>query len=162
MEVYLERVELGPLLRDVVTIIGPLVEKNSNRLSVSVADDLGAIDADVTKLRQALLNLLSNACKFTQEGRVELEARRERRGDGEVVLISVADSGIGMSEEQLSRLFQPFVQADASTTRRFGGTGLGLAITRRFCQMMGGDVEVASVDGKGSRFTIVLPAPPPA
>ena len=110
-------------------------------------------------MRQTLLNLLSNACKFTDHGTVELTARRERNGGGEEWLVfTVGDTGIGMTPEQMARLFEAFAQADASTSRRYGGTGLGLAITRRFCRMMGGDVEVASEPGRGSTFTARLPA----
>ncbi|HVO36351.1 MAG TPA: ATP-binding protein, partial [Gemmatimonadales bacterium] len=121
---------------------------------------------DLVKVRQTLLNLLSNACKFTEHGTITLTADREGNGGGDWLVFRVADSGIGMTPEQMGRLFEAFAQADASTSRKYGGTGLGLAITRRFCQMMGGDVQVASGPGKGSTFTVRLPAtldvPPPA
>jgi signal transduction histidine kinase len=111
-------------------------------------------------VRQSLMNLLSNACKFTEHGTIRLSIWRSTpQDDGrDAVFFEVADTGIGMDDEQLARLFQPFTQADASTTRKYGGTGLGLAITRRFCQLMGGDVVVASEPGHGSRFTMMLPS----
>jgi CheY-like chemotaxis protein/anti-sigma regulatory factor (Ser/Thr protein kinase) len=115
--------------------------------------------ADPLRLRQIVLNLLSNACKFTERGTVSLEARREREDTGDWITVSVADTGIGMAPEQLARLFQEFSQADTSITRKYGGTGLGLAISRRLCRMMGGDITVASTPGQGSRFTLRVPAP---
>jgi CheY-like chemotaxis protein/anti-sigma regulatory factor (Ser/Thr protein kinase) len=135
-----------------------MVEKNANTLHIERAPDLGAMHADEIKVRQGLFNLLSNAAKFTQEGNITLDARRELMDGSEWIVFRVADTGIGMSPEQILKLFQNFTQADASTTRKFGGTGLGLALTRRFCQMMGGDVTVHSVPGEGSVFTIKLPA----
>ena len=136
-----------------------MVGKNGNRLTTAVADDLGVLHADATKVRQVVLNLVSNACKFTHAGTVHLSATRETDGAGvDWVTFTVADTGIGMTAEQAGRLFQPFTQGDASTTRKYGGTGLGLAISRRFCQMMGGDVTVASEAGVGSTFTARLPA----
>ena len=177
MELYLETFDVAHLVRDATTVIRPLVERNGNTLVVSCPDDIGTMHADQTKVRQALLNLLSNAAKFTDHGLIELRvASSESRvvSDGEIdpslatrypplatrysLLFTVSDTGIGMTDEQLSRLFEAFSQADASTTRRFGGTGLGLAITRHFCQMMGGDVTVESEYGVGSTFTISLPA----
>src|SRR5690606_28535727 len=127
-------------------------------LKVECAPETGTIHADMTKLRQVLFNLLSNASKFTQNGLIQLTCERQARSAGDEVIFRVTDSGIGMNEEQLSRLFQDFTQADSSTTRKHGGTGLGLAISRRFCQMMGGDITVTSEVGKGSTFTVVLPA----
>ncbi|QUW04059.1 response regulator [Chloracidobacterium validum] len=158
MDVYFETFDIGRLVRDVASIILPLVEKNGNQLEVSCPSDIGELYADVTKLRQALFNLLSNAAKFTHQGKISLDVARERRAGGEWVRFTIFDTGIGISEEQLARLFQAFTQADASTTRKYGGTGLGLAISRRFCQMMGGDILVSSVVGEGSTFTIELPA----
>jgi signal transduction histidine kinase len=114
--------------------------------------------ADLTKLRQALFNLLSNACKFTERGKVSLTVTRESAAGGDVLVFAVSDTGIGMTPEQMTRLFEEFAQADASTTRRFGGTGLGLALSRRLCRMMGGDITVRSEPGRGSTFTIRLPA----
>src|SRR5262249_27381604 len=136
---------------------GPLAAKNRNSFEVVSAPDIGTMRSDLTKVKQSLLNLLSNSCKFTTDGKVRLDAWRSRTDAGEMVSFRVTDTGIGMSEEQIARLFQAFTQADASTTKRFGGTGLGLAITRHFCAMLGGDVTVASAVGKGSTFTIEIP-----
>ena len=158
MELYLESANVRPFLEDVVSLIRPLIEKNLNTLVIAAAEDLGAIRVDVTKLRQSLLNLLSNANKFTEKGEVRLAAAREVGEQGEWLRFDVSDTGIGMTPEQKARLFESFSQADASTTRRFGGTGLGLAISRRFCRMMGGDITVESEYGKGSTFTIRIPA----
>jgi CheY-like chemotaxis protein len=144
---------------DVATTIAPLVEKNANRLEVRCADGVGRMHSDLTRTRQILLNLLSNACKFTQRGTIGLAAERERAADGtEWIVFRVSDSGIGMTPEQMAKLFEAFSQADASTSRHYGGTGLGLAITRRFCRMMGGEVTVESAAGRGSTFTVRLPA----
>ncbi len=160
MELYLETFDLRSTVDDVVTTIEPLVAQNGNMLEVKCDPDLGAMRADMIKVRQALLNLLSNASKFTDHGAVRLEVRRERSrtGGGDEYVFDVSDTGIGMTPEQQSKLFEAFSQAEASTTRRFGGTGLGLAITRRFCEMMGGRIEVKSEHGRGSTFTIRLPA----
>ncbi|HLH14188.1 MAG TPA: response regulator, partial [Solirubrobacteraceae bacterium] len=154
MELYLETFDVATVVQDVVSTIQPLVQRNANTLEVRCADDLRTMRADVTKVRQALFNLLSNASKFTERGTIRLEAARA----GAWLRFSVADTGIGMTPEQVERVFEPFTQADASTTRKFGGTGLGLAITRRFCQLMGGDVAVESAVGHGTTFTITLPA----
>jgi signal transduction histidine kinase len=158
MDLYLESAAVQPFLGEVASLVRPLIEKNSNTLVIAADGDLGAMHADVTKLRQSLLNLLSNASKFTEKGDVRLAAARERAQDGEWLRFDVSDTGIGLTPEQKGRLFQSFTQADASTTRRFGGTGLGLAISRHFCRMMGGDITVESEYGKGSTFTIRIPA----
>ena len=160
MELYLETFEVGPLVRDVAAVLEPLAQKNANRLEVQCAPDVGAMRADLTKLRQALFNLLSNACKFTEQGVVTVSVTREAAtaDGGDSIVFAVRDTGIGMTPEQMARLFEEFGQADASTTRRYGGTGLGLAISRRLCRMMGGDITVASEPGRGSTFTIRLPA----
>jgi signal transduction histidine kinase/DNA-binding response OmpR family regulator len=158
MELYLERFDLPDVLTDIAAVIQPLAEKNGNRLEVRYEPSVGSMRADLTKLRQALFNLLSNACKFTDHGTVTLAVTREVTEGGDWVRFDVSDTGIGMTAEQLSRLFQEFSQADATTTRRYGGTGLGLALSRRLCRMMGGDVTVASEPGRGSTFTIRLPA----
>jgi signal transduction histidine kinase len=158
MTLHLETFDLGGLIKDVVAMMPPLVQKNNNKLVVEAGDDLGSVRADVTRIRQCLLNLLSNACKFTKQGTVTLSVKRQPALGGEWVFIQVADSGIGMTPEQLTKLFEVFSQADASMTREYGGTGLGLAITRRFCRMMGGEVTAQSESGKGSTFTMVLPA----
>jgi hypothetical protein len=153
MTLHLEDFEVATLVKEVVGTIQPLVAKNGNKLVVTVADGCGAMRADLTKTRQTLLNLLSNASKFTDKGAVELVVS----ADAQEVRFQVRDTGIGMTEEQLGRLFEAFVQADSSTTRKYGGTGLGLAISRRFCRMMGGDIAVESELGKGSVFTVRLP-----
>ena len=159
LELFLETFEVRATVTDVATTVAPLVEKNANRLEIRCADDVGRMHADLTRVRQVLLNLLSNACKFTQRGTIGLSAGRERGADGsEWLVFRVQDSGIGMTPEQMAKLFEAFSQADASTSRHYGGTGLGLAITRRFCRMMGGEVSVASVAGQGSTFTVRLPA----
>jgi signal transduction histidine kinase len=137
----------------------PLAEQNHNRLTVNYASPGLTIFADTVKFRQSLLNLLSNACKFTENGVVSVEVKRPE-GDHRWTEVSVTDTGIGMTPEQQAPLFQPFTQGDASTTRRFGGTGLGLAISQRFCRMMGGEITVESEAGKGSTFTMRLPAVP--
>jgi ammonium transporter, Amt family len=163
MDLHVEIFRIPELIAGVVDTIRPLAEANGNSLEVNCPPDVGSMHADQSKIRQALLNLLSNACKFTTEGTIALEASRctagsDGDGDGPgAVVFRVRDTGVGMSLEQIGRLFQPFSQADASTTRKYGGTGLGLTITRRFCQMMGGDVDVASEPGLGTTFTIHLP-----
>ncbi|MDX1486682.1 MAG: response regulator, partial [Acidiferrobacterales bacterium] len=157
MELFLEDFDVPTLVRDVVSTVQPLVEKNANALQIDCADDLDKMHADLTKVRQALFNLLSNACKFTKQGTITLNVSKEAIEGGRWVRFRVADTGIGMTPEQMERLFQAFSQADASTTRQFGGTGLGLAISRKFCQMMGGDITVESTFGEGSTFTIHLP-----
>jgi CheY-like chemotaxis protein/anti-sigma regulatory factor (Ser/Thr protein kinase) len=142
----------------VVATIQPLVQQKGNRLLLEEEAGLGAMHADVTKVRQALFNLLSNASKFTEQGAITLAVAREVVDGVSWITFRVTDTGIGMTAEQLANLFQAFTQADASTTREYGGTGLGLVITRRFCQMMGGDVTVESAVGEGTTFTIRLPA----
>ena len=161
MEVFIEPIEVQALAEDVRLMVEPLAAKNSNTLVVTCAPDLGPFHCDVTKLRQSLLNLLSNACKFTSEGRVSLDIRRDPGSRGQI-LFAVSDTGIGMTEAQQARLFQAFQQADNSTTRKYGGTGLGLVITRSFARMLGGDVTVRSKSGEGSVFTLALPDAPPA
>jgi signal transduction histidine kinase/CheY-like chemotaxis protein len=169
MDLYLETFDLATMLHDVQTTVRPLVEKNANTLVVQYADTLGSMRADQTKVRQALFNLLSNACKFTRHGTISLTVSREAisassplasggTAGGDWITFRVSDTGIGISPEQMARLFQPFTQADALTTRQYGGTGLGLTITKRFCQLMGGDIAVESEVGQGSTFSIRLPA----
>ena len=158
MELFLEDFDVPALVRDIVATVQPLVEKNANTLDVDCADDLGEMHADLTKVRQALFNLLSNACKFTKQGTITLNVSRESVDGGRWLRFRVTDTGIGMTAEQMDKLFQAFSQADVSTTRQFGGTGLGLAISRKFCQMMGGDITVESAFGEGSSFTIHLPS----
>ncbi|HEY0035589.1 MAG TPA: response regulator [Longimicrobium sp.] len=158
MELFVERFDLAELIDEVASTVQPMVQKNANTLKVVRVAGLGEMRADQMKVRQALYNLLSNAVKFTEGGTITLDVNRQLMDRGEWIVFRVADTGIGLSDVQLSRLFLDFSQADASTTRRFGGTGLGLALTRRFCQMMGGDVSVESILGEGSVFTIKLPA----
>src|SRR3984885_5657874 len=158
MELFLETFDLAKMIDEVASTVRPMVEKNANTLHIQHAPDLGVMHADQLKVRQSLFNLLANALKFTREGNITLEADRQSMDGSGWIVFRVTDSGIGLRPEQIVKLFQDFTQADASTTRKFGGTGLGLALTRRFCQMMGGDVTVHSVAGEGSIFTIMLPA----
>jgi signal transduction histidine kinase/CheY-like chemotaxis protein len=158
MDIFLEEVHLSDLVVEVRSIIEPLAAANENRFDISAPPDLGTIRTDRTKLKQCLLNLLSNANKFTRQGDVSLTIRP----GGTAIAFVVADTGIGMTDEQQQRLFQAFSQADVSTTRRFGGTGLGLAITKHFCEMLGGGITVESAPGQGSTFTITLPDDDPA
>jgi signal transduction histidine kinase len=157
MELHLETFPLAPIIGDVGKTIEPMATKNANRIVIDCPADLGTMHADQTRFRQALLNLASNANKFSEKGTVTISAQPQRLDGRDMITIAVTDTGIGMTEEQMSRLFQEFSQADASTTRKFGGTGLGLAISRHFCRMMGGDIAVESKPGKGSTFTIRLP-----
>jgi signal transduction histidine kinase len=156
LELNPERVNLARLIDEVIGTAGQLAEKNQNRLVIEAQENLGALTADSMRLKQILLNLLSNACKFTKEGEVALRVRKVADGRDWVEL-AVADTGIGMTAEQQAKLFQDFTQADSLTARRYGGTGLGLAISRKLARMMGGDVTVASEPGKGSVFTVRLP-----
>jgi signal transduction histidine kinase len=157
MRLYLETFDIPQVVEEVAVTVRPVVEKNGNRLEIRCPPEIGQLREDITKVRQVLLNLLSNAAKFTQDGVVSLEVTRERSVEGNWVFFRVADTGIGMTPEQAARLFQPFTQADAETMRRYGGTGLGLALSKRFCRMMGGDIQVESRLGKGSTFTVRLP-----
>ncbi|MDC0834572.1 hypothetical protein AY599_11000 [Leptolyngbya valderiana BDU 20041] len=174
MQLYIEAFDLCALIEEVRVTLEPIMEKNGNTFTLECDENLGEIEADITKLRQVLLNLLSNAAKFTENGNVRLTVRRYRDGlEGEVgedidgesathrfgdrVVFKVTDTGIGMTPEQVAHLFEAFTQGDASTTRKYGGTGLGLTISKRYCQMMGGDIAVNSQVDVGSEFTIVLP-----
>ncbi len=171
MGINLETFDLQPIVEEIVTTLRPASEKNSNRVIVNLADDLGSMHADVTKVRQILFNLLSNACKFTDHGTITLDVVRQTR-DKDWITFRVSDTGIGMTPEQQFKLFQDFAQADSSIVRKYGGTGLGLAISSRFAQMMQGYIRVESKLGEGSTFTVELPAtvtavtadvtPPPA
>ena len=149
-------VSLAPLIDEVIGTAGQLAEQNKNRLVVESEENLGALTVDPMRLRQILLNLLSNACKFTKQGEVALRVRKVVNGRSGVEF-AVADTGIGMTPEQLAKLFEEFTQAEATTAQKFGGTGLGLAISRKLARMMGGDVTVTSEPGKGSVFTVRLP-----
>jgi GAF domain-containing protein/ActR/RegA family two-component response regulator len=156
LELNPQTVQLAPLINEVIGTAGQLAEQNKNRLVVDAQENLGALTVDALRLRQILLNLLSNACKFTKAGEVKLAARKVSNG-GSFVEFAVSDTGIGMTAEQQAKLFEEFSQADATTAQRFGGTGLGLAITRKLARMMGGDVTVASEPDKGSVFMLRLP-----
>jgi signal transduction histidine kinase len=157
MELQLEDFALAPLIDGVVKTIEPLAAKNENRMAVSCDAAIGTLRADAMRLRQALLNLMSNANKFTEHGTITVDARHAKENGRDWVTIAVADTGIGMTPEQMGKLFQEFSQASSTTASKYGGTGLGLAISRRFCQMMGGDITVESEPGRGSTFTIRVP-----
>jgi signal transduction histidine kinase len=156
LELNPQTVQLAPLIKDVIDTAGQLAEQNNNRLVVEAPKNLGALTVDPMRLRQILLNLLSNACKFTKAGEVKLAARKVSNGSN-FIEFAVSDTGIGMTSEQQAKLFEEFSQADRTTAQRFGGTGLGLAITRKLARMMGGDVTVTSEAGKGSVFTVRVP-----
>ena len=168
MTLYLEEFDVAKLVEEVAATVQPLVTKNGNTLELNCPADIGAMRADITKVRQTLFNLLSNASKFTERGVIRLAVaadvslRPSSAGSATLsraqLRFEISDTGIGMTPEQMSKLFQAFTQADASTTRKFGGTGLGLAISRKFCQLMGGDITVSSQPGQGSTFTVTLPA----
>lgn len=153
MELDIAEFAVIPLIENVTNVIKPLAMKKNNELLVAHRDELGTIISDETKIRQALLNLLSNACKFTERGTISFQTSRDQHW----IIFSISDSGIGMTEEQIGKLFNDFTQVDSSTTRKFGGTGLGLSISKRFCNLIGGEIEVASQPGKGSQFTVRLP-----
>ena len=158
MELNYDDYDLGQLVNQVCSTVQPLVAANRNRLVVDMPQQPGELRIDATRLRQVLFNLLSNAAKFTSDGTITLRVRRDTVAERQRVMFEVHDTGIGMTPEQLAKLFQPFVQADASTTRRYGGTGLGLVISRRLCRMMGGDVTAHSTPGAGSVFTAIVRA----
>jgi signal transduction histidine kinase len=157
MELHLGSFALAPLVDDVVKTIEPLAAKNGNQVAVHCDGEIGTMHADQMRLRQALLNLMSNANKFTERGTITIDARHGQENGRDWITLAVADTGIGMTPEQLGKLFQEFSQASSSTASKYGGTGLGLVISRRFCQMMGGDITVESEPGKGSVFTVRLP-----
>ena len=155
MEVYLEACDLHSLVQDVFTTVSPLVEANGNQLEVRSIE--GLITTDVTKLRQILLNLLSNASKFTKDGKIVFEINRNTRNFQEGYEFKIQDTGIGMTPEQIDKIFQPFTQADSSTTRKYGGTGLGLSIVKHGVMYLGGRVELESEEGKGTVVTVRFP-----
>jgi signal transduction histidine kinase len=158
MAIYLEVFDIFALIKDTVSTIQPIIQQKDNQLTLHISGQLGEINTDLTKVRQILFNLLGNAAKFTNHGEITLIAKREMMQDGKNwVIFSVIDQGIGMTQEQIDHLFQPFVQADSSTTRKFGGTGLGLAISKAFAKMLGGHISVSSEPNKGSIFTVYLP-----
>jgi signal transduction histidine kinase len=155
MTMFLEDFDVASLIRDADAIVRPLVEKNRNTFVIECPADIGTMHADLVKVRQVLFNLLSNSAKFTEGGTVTLTVGKQV--DEDTIRFAIRDTGIGMTEEQLGRLFEAFSQANAETSRKYGGTGLGLALSREFCRMMGGDIAVASVVGEGSTFTVILP-----
>lgn len=159
IEIHLEEFDVMDMIKHVSTTISPLVEKNKNTYHVNCSENLGNIYADITRVRQMLINLLSNACKFTENGTISLNTRREFSTTDNIdwIVFDIVDTGIGLSPDQIDKIFLEFTQADASTTRKYGGTGLGLSISQRFCRMMGGDITVLSELNKGSIFTIRLP-----
>jgi len=158
LEAFTEVFDVGAFINQVFDTAQPLMAKNGNRFRIERGEELGKACQDLTKLRQSLLNLLSNAAKFTHDGSITLRAEHNAQADGDWLIFSVSDTGIGIPADKLDHVFEEFSQADASTTRDYGGTGLGLAISRRFCQMLGGDLTVASKPGAGSTFTIRVPA----
>ena len=158
MDLALESFELGNFIDDVVATCQPLILNNGNELVVERGGELGTIVGDKTKLRQVVLNLLSNAAKFTKQGRVTLMLAREGAADGDWIRIAVRDTGIGISDDNRPKLFKNFSQLESYTSRSYGGTGLGLALSKNFCKLMGGDISVESEPGRGSCFTILVPA----
>ena len=156
MELYLESVNVTSALNDVVETAQPLADKKQNTIKVSIADDIDEMYTDLTRTRQVLLNLLSNSCKFTKNGVVSIDVRRQQDNSG-MIIFTVEDTGIGMDDEQLENIFEAFKQADLSTTKKFGGTGLGLTISKRCCDMLGGKISVSSEPGTGSIFKVTLP-----
>lgn len=157
MELSLESFDVSQLINDVVHTVMPLIEKNSNAFEIKKSEGLGRMHADPTKVRQILLNLLSNSAKFTHDGLIQLDVKKDRVFGMDTILFSVTDSGIGISEDQMKKLFNAFTQADQTTTKKYGGTGLGLVISKKFAEMMGGDIKVKSEFGVGSTFTVRLP-----
>lgn len=157
MEILAEKFDIESIVEEVANTVRPLAEKNGNKLEIQCADNIGTMNTDMTKVRQTLFNLLSNACKFTERGTIRLEAACDTVEAIDWLTLRITDTGIGMTEEQISRIFQPFSQAETRTTKKYGGTGLGLAITRQFCEMMGGEVTVKSKYGKGTTFSVRLP-----
>jgi hypothetical protein len=158
MELHLEDFGVARMVEDIASMIQPLAEKNGNRLAVTCDAETGTMHADLTKVRQVLFNLLSNACKFTEKGSVSLAVKRDASDGDAWLTFTVEDTGIGLNAEQLGRLFQEFSQADTTTARKYGGTGLGLALSRRLCRLMGGEITVKSEPDGGSTFTVRLPA----
>jgi signal transduction histidine kinase/CheY-like chemotaxis protein len=157
LDLYPEEIDVTTLIGELTKTTQPIADKNSNKLIIDCPADIGVMQADLTRVRQVLLNLLSNACKFTERGEIRFTAKSEADGSAKWLVFTVADTGIGMTEEQLGRLFQEFSQADSSTTRKYGGTGLGLAISQHLCRAMGGEITVKSAPGRGAVFTVRLP-----
>jgi signal transduction histidine kinase len=162
MELFYERFSVENILNEVLATVTPLAKKGGNKIEVIRDDNLGDMHSDITKLRQILLNLLSNACKFTHGGKIQLDVTLEQVQDQHWINFTVTDTGIGMSAEQIHRIFDQFSQADGSTTRKYGGTGLGLTISKHFCEMLGGEIKVTSQVSRGSKFIVRLPVNGPA
>jgi len=158
MEAFAEEIDIDILIDEVSSMVQPLIEKNANRIDIRRDSQLGSAHQDLTKIRQSLFNLLSNAAKFTREGNITLQVQRKQQGGLDWLTFAVSDTGIGIPADKIDHVFEEFSQADESTTRDYGGTGLGLAISRRFCRLLGGDIRVKSQPGKGSTFTMHLPA----
>lgn len=158
MDLFLETFPVAEMMNDVANTAVSLIEKNNNKSELVIAEDVGDLHADMTKIRQVLFNLISNAAKFTKEGTITLSASREMHDDLPWIRFAVSDTGIGIPEDKIDQIFEEFSQADESTTKDYGGTGLGLTLTKRFCEMMGGTIKVESVTGSGSTFIIMLPA----
>lgn len=156
-DLFYEQFSLPKLIEEVLHTALPLIEKNNNHLELSLSPQIDIIYADQAKVRQILLNLLSNAAKFTRQGKIHLVAQPDTPPQNNRIRLAVSDDGIGMTQNQIQRLFQPFVQVDSSTARKYGGSGLGLAISQKFCQMMGGQITVQSTIGQGTQFTVYLP-----
>lgn len=157
MEVYSETFDVGQMIADIPEIVTPLIDKNGNTLEIRCDQNIGTMNSDVLKIRQAIFNLLSNAAKFTDQGNIVLSVEKRRQNSQEMMVFVVSDTGIGMTPDQQDKVFNPFSQADASTTRKYGGTGLGLSITEQFCGLLGGSINVKSKAGEGTSFTIFLP-----
>jgi signal transduction histidine kinase/CheY-like chemotaxis protein len=157
MEAFIEEFDVGDLIDQLVGTAEPLMTTNNNHFKIERSDNLGNARQDITKLRQSLLNIISNAAKFTHEGTITLRTERKSQADGEWLVFAVSDTGIGIPADKLNHIFEEFSQADSSTTRDYGGTGLGLSISRNFCQMLGGDIAVSSTVGEGSTFTMRVP-----
>jgi signal transduction histidine kinase len=159
MDVFSERIHIPYLVHELSQTVQPIIKEKNNTFVIDMPEEIGTLIADEVKLQQCLLNLISNAAKFTSNGRITLKLYRKIRNDGlEYIYFETQDTGIGIKTEQIESIFKAFTQADTSTTRKYGGTGLGLTITKSFCQIMGGDISVESEYGKGSCFTIHLPA----
>jgi len=154
IELKVERFDLGEMVREVVATVEPMMGENKNKLVINCPSDLGVVSTDQTKLRQAALNLLSNAAKFTHDGTVTLAVQRRKHQAGDWIEVQVQDTGIGIAEADIGRLFQNFGQASRSTSSKYGGTGLGLALSQKLCALMGGGISVKSEVGQGSSFTI--------
>lgn len=156
-DLFYEQFSLPQLIEEVLHTVRPLIEKKHNQLELTLSPQIGIIYADQAKVRQILLNLLSNAGKFTYQGKICLSVQPDIPNQNNRICLAVSDDGIGMTQSQIQRLFQPFVQVDSSAARKYGGSGLGLAISQKFCQMMGGQITVQSIIGQGTKFTVYLP-----